>query len=75
MTRPPMSGILQMDSDGLVSYHYTRTVADGTEIPYRKVLFSVKGDRVFTRDPETKEDVLVGRFARGPEGIMFIILM
>ena len=75
MTRPPLSGILRLDSDQKIAYHYTRTRQDGKTVSYRKVLFGIDGDRVYIRDPETKEDVLVGRFAQATEGVLFLIFM
>lgn len=67
MTLGKQRGILKVDADGCLSWHYWR------QGWHRRILFRVEEDRVIHKCPATKADVEVGKVIRVGEEVLIAI--
>lgn len=67
MTRGTQRGILKVDSDGCLSWHYWR------QGWHRRVLFRVEEDRIIHMCPATKAEIEVGKVIRVGKEVLIAI--
>lgn len=67
MTPAKQRGILKVDADGCLSWHYWR------QGWHRRILFRVDGDRIIHKCPATKVDIEVGKVIRVGKEVLIAI--
>lgn len=67
MTPDQKSGILKLDPDGCLSWHYYRKGW------HRRVLFRINADHALYKCPADKKETEIGKVIRVDEGIVIAI--
>lgn len=67
MTPDAQRGILKLDTDGCLSWHYWR------QTWHRRILFRVEEDRIIHRCPATKAEIEVGKVVRVGKEVLIAI--
>ena len=67
MTECAPTGILKLDRDKMLSYHYYRRGW------HREPMFRICGSRAFFLDPGTRREVEIGLIVRPAEGVLIAV--